>query len=422
MKARCIICEESDWKNVDKYIHKPQGAFICKSCGFVTYDSILKKEEMKDFYRSKKNEYRAAPTVTNEYQQERKLHYHAMFLSPLFKEWKKEKKNPVVFESGAAYGRFLNFVRNAFPECELHGAELTLSMRRVAWNYFNIKLDEEFDESRKYDLIASYKCAEHVPDIDLEIRKYAECLTEDGRVYIGVPMWFRSIACFGMPAWSIAEYYHPNHINMWTRKLFESLLKKCGLEVTEENHVFYDSVYLCKRNDSLMDTPIEKEDYKKIIETMKTYKKANDHYQGGRFKQAIEEYPNFPDAYLKHYETNRAQFHSEGLETLNKFLDFAIKSCPDSSLIYNFCGDICARYELYENSVKYFKKSLTLRPNDPVALLNLSKVYRELEHFDESAQVAKHIIETSSQHKNEAITWFLHDLAKIPAEWENEVR
>jgi tetratricopeptide (TPR) repeat protein len=419
-KCRCLICDTvGNWENVDEHIHKPQGTYVCKTCGFVTYDSVLKKEEMKEHYRSKNNEYRAAPTVTNEFQQERKLNYHSAFLTPLFKKWKEEKRNPVVFESGAAYGRFLNWVRGVFPEGEFYGTELTLTMRRVAWHNFNLKLDEEFDDTKKYDFIASYKVAEHIPDVDKELRKYAECLKDDDSIlYIGVPQWWIQQSCFGTPNWSIQEYYHPNHINMWTRKLFETLLKKSGLEIVESNHIFYDSVYLCKRNDDLMKEKPEYEDYKDIIEKMKVYKKANELFEAGKFKEAIEVNPKFPNAFTNHYEMNRAEFHKEGWETLEKYLKFAIDSCPDYAPVYIFAASICLRYKKYDLGQKLLIKALEMRPQDGVALLTLAQVFRDTGDFKESAKVCSLIEQTSSQQKNEATTWKLHDIAQIPMEWE----
>lgn len=420
--ARCLVCDGTEWKNVDDFIHKPQGTHICVGCGFVTYDSVLKKEEMKDHYRSKNNEYRAAPTVTNEYQQERKLHYHSAFLTPLFKEWMEKKKKPTVFESGAAYGRFLNWTRSLFPEGEFFGTELTITMRRVAGHYFGLKLDEEFDTTKKYDLIASYKVAEHIPDVDKEIRKYAECLRDDeARLYIGVPQWWQQQACFGTPNWTMQEYYHPNHINMWTRKLFETVLKKCGLEVLEKNHEFYDSVYLCKRNDEMMKEAPEYENWEEIVEKMKVYKEANFFYEAGKFKEAVEANPSFPDALMKHYEVNRAEFDKEGWETIQKYLKFAVDSCPESALIHNFAGSICLRYNKFEEGNALLTKALEMRPHDSSVLLNLSQSFRELKDFQESARICSHIIKTSSQHRAEATTWMLHDFAQIPGEWENEV-
>lgn len=421
MKARCLICDETDqWESVDEHMHKKQGSYICKSCGFVTYDSILKKEEMREFYRSEKNQYRAAPNVTNEFQQERKNQYHNAFLLETWQKWQDENKSPVVFESGAAYGRFLNYVKEIFPASEVYGTELTTTMRRVAWHKFGIKLDEDFDDSKKYDLISSYKVAEHIPDIDLELRKYAECLSDDGLLYIGVPQWFGSMNCFGVPTWNIADYYHPNHINMWTRDLFEGLLKKVGFEVVKQNHTYYDSVYLCKRNDDLMLQDVAKEDYKEILEKMKSIKKASDFHEAGDYKSAIETYSNFADAYTKHYEVNRAQFHKEGKEVITQFLNIAINACPESVLMPIFAGGIFNRYEMTKEAVACFSKALEMRPNDAVTLLNLAQTYREAGDFNESARICDHIIKVSSQHKAEATTWFLHDISKLPGPWEEK--
>jgi len=164
---RCLVCEKTDqWENVDAYRIKPVGMCICKSCGFVTYPQRLKDstKKLKEFY---KKDYRKPPSIANHFSSEKKMHYHKAFLADLFRQWKEEKKNPVVVEIGAAYGFFLQHViKAAFKEAEIYGTELTKSFVANAWELFKIKLEEEIDLSRNYDLIVSYKVAEHMPDVD----------------------------------------------------------------------------------------------------------------------------------------------------------------------------------------------------------------------------------------------------------------
>ena len=84
----CVICGSNDWTNVDEYRFKPSGMSICNTCSFVSYPVKWKtEEEIKEHYRT---DYRNPPTSGNLYSGQRKLHFHNVFLKPLFDEWKKE--------------------------------------------------------------------------------------------------------------------------------------------------------------------------------------------------------------------------------------------------------------------------------------------------------------------------------------------
>ena len=195
---RCIICDKSEWENVDQFRQKKQGMSICKSCGFISYPAKWQeKEKVIEFYRK---EYRNPPTDQNLYQGQRKIHYHQEFLAePVLQKWHKEgKKDPVIFEVGAAYGLVLAWFKNMrdpsgvpfFPSADLNGSELTKSFKRNAYHEFGLDLKDDFDDTKKYDLIMSYKVAEHMLDVDLEILRYKKSLKPDGKLYISVPTWF----------------------------------------------------------------------------------------------------------------------------------------------------------------------------------------------------------------------------------------
>lgn len=415
--ARCVICDHTEWQHVDEHIHKDQGAHICKNCGFVTYDSILKSDDMKEFYR---NDYRGAPSIMNEYTVERKIHYHNIFLNEVFLKWKENKTKPVIFESGAAYGRVLHFIKNNFPEADVEGSELTLAMRRVAAHDFGIKLLEDFNDKKKYDLILSYKVAEHIPDIDKELRKYAECLSEGGYLYIGVPIWFKEMNNFGIANWSIDGYYHPNHINMWTRKLFQTLLKKSGLKIIKENFTFYDDVYLCKRDDSLMTEKPEYEDYLQIIESMKKIKLASDLYNEGKFKEALEQWPNFPTGQWMLYQKDRAKLHKEGWPAIQKFMDNMISACPESANAMSYAAKICAMYEKFKEATKLLEMALQMKPNTPSFLMELYHALYQMGDLGQAREVAVYLGKVSQEARGEAMTWQFHCSAQMPCKYEDK--
>lgn len=430
MNIPCIICGATDkWENVDKFRTKPANMCICMGCGFITFpDTIAKTNDLKEFYRA---EYREAPSAQNVFTGQRKLHYHSEFLGDLFKKWKEEKKNPVVGEIGSAFGMFLNWVRANFPKAEVYGSELTLAFRRVAHHEYKLDIPEELDFTKKYDLLASYKVAEHIPNIDKDLRKYAEALSPDGLLYVSVPTWFHTMSNFGLSGFSLDYYYHTNHINVWTQKLFETLLKKCGLEILKKDDVVYDSTYLCKRNDALMDTPPLYEDPKEILSLLEKIKKASDLNDEGKYQEALAVFPAFPQAWVHAYEMKRKEWHTKGFEVIHEEIikKGLLANCPKASYASQFAGDLCMRYNQWPLAIQYIEKALNQKPGDPGCFIMLGHCYRNLaeasadpKEKEKHQRAAAHIMgilrSVSFQHSHEAVTWLFSDYARIPCPLE----
>ena len=420
----CSICESSDWLNVDEYRLKPIGMALCKKCGFVTYPEIVgRSEELKEFYRE---EYRPAPTVQNVFTGQRKLHYHSEFLKDLMEEWKKEGRKPAVFEVGCAFGMFLDWFRRNFPEASLGGSELTLAFRRNAHEEYHIEPSEHFDDSKQYDVIASYKVAEHIPGIEKELRRYALALKPVGFLYISVPTWFHTMSNFGMDGFSLDYYYDKNHVNVWTRKLFETLLRKCGLEVVKKNTVYYDATYLCRRNDEVMKVEPEYDDPTVILSHLHNIKKAAMAFDDGDFEMALRYFPAFPDAHVGAYEKKRAEWHGKGYPAIHEeVLKRAMAACPESSKMTFFSAEVSMRYDQWPQALEYLKLALKQKPNDPGALQAIGHCYRQMAEraqkpeekvklYTEARDVTRHLQQVSFQHAHDAVTWIFADNAKIP--------
>lgn len=420
---RCIICDENSWSNVDEFRLKPSGMMICNNCGFISYPEKWKSEEqIKEHYR---NDYRQPPNAGNLFAGQRKCHFHNHFLKDLFKEW--EDKNilyPKVCEIGAAFGMALFNIKEQYPGCELYGTELTTSYRRNAKQEFGLELTEDFDFTKKYDLIMSYKVAEHQLDIDILLRKYTECLTDFGYIYISVPTWFDSMVNFGLSGFDLEYYYDPNHINVWTKKHFEILLKKSGLEIIKQDHLIYGSTYLCKRNDSLIkeynnlktENLLKKyyEDVDDIKERLDKIKKSYLFYIDGNFKQAINLWPDFPSAHIAFIENHRSEiFKMDWNKIKSDIIDSIFKYCPFSTEMYSVAADIAMRSNKYEDAINYLKTGLELKPQNPSMYMQLINCMRELAirsddknqkiyYFTQARDIARHLNRTSLQNLKES--------------------
>lgn len=417
-EIRCISCDAvNEWENVDEYKIKPTGMSVCKKCGFVTHlDNIKSPEELKEYYRK---DYRQAPSAGNYFSGQRKIHFHSLFLADLFKEWQDGGKDcPIVSDQGAAFGMLLMMIKQFFPKADLRGTELTETMRRVAKHEYGIDLDEDFDDTVKYDLISSYKVAEHQVDADKELRKYAESLKEDGRVYVSVPIWFKYLSNFGASGWDIEYYYHPNHINVWTEKHFEHILNKAGLEVVRKDTRIYDNTYLCKRNDSLIGKEVNfSGDYEKTMENLKKIKTVWELTRARKMKEAVALWPNYPSIYSAIYEYERNVFHKKGYKAImTDLIHPAIKNTNGHADVLLLASDISIRYEQYQESLVYVEKGLEIRPGNPQFLMMRAQCFGSLAEISETKEAKrtclieaigtlKNLINCSDQSLAEALNW-----------------
>ena len=417
---RCPICESNDqWENVDEHRYKPHDMCICKKCSFITYPKV-NKEELKKYYEK---DYRHPPTSPLLHSGNLKLHYHNYFLKDHFDDFnKKEEFN--VCDVGAAYGIFLDWFKRIVPKSNLYGTELTLSYRRNAYHEFGINLTKEIDASIKYDLISLYHVAEHLTDIDLELKKYNFLLKEDGILYIAVPVWFEHINN-GTEKDNDLEYmYHKDHVNVWSRELFESLLFKCGFEIIKSNHIIYGSTYLCKKGKfKKVDSHI---DYKNIIEKMKLIKESNKAFMDQNFEKAFNLWPNFPAAYQNYYEMNRKKFHELGFEKIEELLNKALSNCSTNGKVELFAADIYMRYEKYEEAIKILDSFLEKIPNNVTALVALSQCFRliaeneknnenKIKLLKRSRDILRFTKTCTLQGHDELYNWMYRDNANIPS-------
>lgn len=442
---RCIVCDSTDkWEDVEYSRHpmvnkeekvpagaNNQGMSICTHCGFVGYPKKYKTEEEAKAYYHK--DYRKPPRYENLITGQRKLKMHAHFLKDLFDEWKEKEIKPDVFEIGAAYGMVLNWIRGVFPEGTYGGTEFTQSYRRNAWHEYGLDLGLDFDNSKKYDLIVSFKVAEHQLDADKRLREYALALKPGGKVYISVPTWFRSMTNFGAEGFSLDYYYHPDHINVWTRQLFEQVLKKAGLKIVKFDDWMYDETYLCERDDSLMEEDLIFENVDDIKEHLKRIKQASLLEESGRVEEALKVYPAFPGAWKKNYEMGRAKAHrqSQGQAVepfeyaFEKYIKPALESCPNNLTVLSLAVDVCMRYEKYNEAVEFINLALEKRPNNGPFLSALSQCLRQaslkqqdpeqkLKLQKEARDCSRYIAQQDIALKGDAFNWIYSDNANIP--------
>ena len=163
-EVRCQVCNtKGKWENVDEYRHVKKGMAICNNCGFVTYpDRISDTGKITDYYEES---YRQPPNANNIYTCERKLQYHSAFLDDVFQKWRDDKPDANILEIGSAFGMVLDWVKGTY-DFNVFGTELTRSFVRNAYYMYGLELTPDFDDTRQYDMIMSYKVHEHIPNCD----------------------------------------------------------------------------------------------------------------------------------------------------------------------------------------------------------------------------------------------------------------
>lgn len=423
----CPNCHENSWTNVDKYRIKPQGMSICDSCGFVSYPSKWKtKEEIVKHYRQS---YRNPPTHNNVFAGQRKNHFHHAFLHDTFQEWnKKGLSSPKICEIGAAFGFALNWFRTIFPSADISGTELTTSFKRVAHHEFGIDLKDDIDESKKYDMIMSYKVLEHQLDPDVELTRYHKLLNDDGLLYMSVPTWFDQLQNFGLAGFDLEYYYDPNHINVWTKEIFEGMLKRAGFEIVKKDYIIYGATYLCKKT-----TPCEfvhKESVSDIISKLEKTLLAFKQFNSGDHAGAIKTYPNYPTAWISLLEFSRKELAELGWKKFEeKYIEAFIMNCPESPEAFISATDFAMRAGEWMDAISYCEDALRAKPENPVSLHAMSNIMREmalkasdhkekLHYFIQAREVAQHLAKVSDQHTREATDLIFFYDSQIPYKGE----
>lgn len=430
---KCANCGSESWKDVDHLRFKDKdekgnkyGMCICTDCGFVSYPSKYKsKAEIIEHYRK---EYRKPPSVQNMFTGQRKNHFHFAFLQEVIANWKKEKATPNILDIGAAFGMSLNMFQQIMPEAKLYGTELTTSYKNVCKHEFGIDLTDDFDESIKYDLIMSYKVLEHQLDPHVELQRMKKALSEKGLLYISVPTWFDSMVNFGLEGFDLNYYYEPDHINVWTKEMFEALLDRTGFEIVKKDEYMYGFSYLCKAKKLQEVKEVYKEDVKDIEKRMANIKQAYELFSKHRFDEAIAIYPDFPAAWIAAIEMKRKLLAEKGWNWFKEeVLEKALEACPLNVELLVTYTDFATRARRWEEALKMAEKALKLKPNNPASLHQIGNAYEQaaahcadkrevIEILKKARELYLYYQNVSAQNSHDCISKIYHISAHIPAD------
>jgi len=330
----CPICDTDDWKKLD-YLRDLErwydndyreegeqvGFKICKHCGFVTYDYV-EVDRLQKLYTQLRPMVRAENVVT---QRRKNLYHNEMIFNKLDSHFMDRRKNNLrCLDVGCATGEFLDLLKSYNIFNEYYGTEWSKGFVGYAKNEFGFKITEEIDTSIKYDFISYYHVLEHIQSPDKELAKIRNILNDDGLLYIAVPTWFVDIEePSGMSCLDFEEYFHLNHVNVFSEMSFLNLMHKCGFEIIKTDKKMYGYAVLCKKTDATYNVVIES--YEEKVSMLEIIKTAMDFAIKNDFVNAIKTFPKYPEAYC-YLSVNKE--NQKSLKVQEQLLEGGLKHSP----------------------------------------------------------------------------------------------
>ena len=356
----CYACDNSNWKKLD--VTEQKQMMVCKTCGNLVYEVDPADEpKIKQYYTK---EYRGRVSHMNLLTTNRKLQYVMKFLDPILKEANEQKKKLVCGDIGCATGYLVNALRRMGHKAT--GSEWTISMRRMAEHYYGIPITEELETKHKYDLLIMYHVLEHLIQPDKKLEHYQSLMQQDGKFLISTPRWLDVLEePGGMPLTTFDHIFHKDHINIFTENSIKRLFLKCGFIWEYENHNVYGQTYILKRING--ECPIDPkslyENPDEVELKLRLAKEAISLFKERKYREAIEKYPKFPEAYINHIMNTNVR---KDVGLAKDVFDEALKVMPDNLKLNLQYGIWLYQQEKFEEALKIYDMVLKVKPTEDI--------------------------------------------------------
>ena len=368
----CPICNSSAWKNLDylrdhqywydkdlRDIDEPVGMKICLECGFVTYDYI-ELDKLQAHYDRERPVMNAGNITTCN----RKNQYHKAFIGDILA---KLDESANILDVGCAQGSFLNMLKSEYGFMNVSGTEWSKAFANFGKYEYGLNITQEIDLAKKYDLISYYHVLEHVQWPDKELSKIRDILTDDGYLYIAVPLYLEQLEeSSGSLTTDFENLYHLNHVNVFSKQALKNLLLKFGFSIIKENDTLYGYAVLCK-NGLFQNLEFIKEDAAAVDYKLLCHQKAcaalSDYIRtqnATMIDEALTHVKDYPDAYVMKSLTkdNMKDFAAQ-----KQILLDGLKACPDNIRIKTQLGKLYFQWDentpgkqFYSNNIKAAEK------------------------------------------------------------------
>ena len=146
-----------------------------------------------------------------------------------------------VLDYGTATGEFLGYLLE--KTIKVSGVEPNKNARTIANITTNNNVRVSIDEiSQKYDVITLWHVLEHVPNLNVLIKKLKKRLKDKGILVIAVPNFKSYDALHYKEFW--AAYDVPRHIWHFSPHSIQKLFEKHQMKVIGQKPLYFDSFYV----------------------------------------------------------------------------------------------------------------------------------------------------------------------------------
>ncbi len=146
-----------------------------------------------------------------------------------------------LLDIGAGTGSFLESAKHS--GWETYGIEPNKKARDLAINK-GLELKENIDLLGKqgFQAITLWHVLEHLPNLELQIKKIASLLNKDGTLILAVPNFQSYDAKYYKEYW--AAYDVPRHLSHFSQLSIRKLFAKNGMTVVKTRPMIFDSFYV----------------------------------------------------------------------------------------------------------------------------------------------------------------------------------
>jgi 2-polyprenyl-3-methyl-5-hydroxy-6-metoxy-1,4-benzoquinol methylase len=213
------------------------GLLQCETCGFITADVSLSREELERIYSEKYfhgEEYRdyVGEQAIFAKQFQRRLKVLLRHVD--------EGNRGRLFEIGAAYGFFLDLARRHFKQ--VSGIDLSRDAAEYATHVLGVPVSSgDFLECtllETIDVVCMWDTIEHLADPDLYLEKAAMHMPIGGKIAITTGDIGSIVARWRKGKWR--QVHPPTHLQYFSKATLKQLLVKHGFEVL---YCGYDGCY-----------------------------------------------------------------------------------------------------------------------------------------------------------------------------------
>lgn len=258
----CNYCHASDEDFISSkgQFDLPVNVVICKNCGLSYLNPRWTKATYLDFYTNHYDKY-YRPGLNNE--------DHLKEPNPIFDRLQKRKLSPApknILDVGSGAGGNLRYLQRKFPKSNFYAIEPSTDAQEVLRDN-NIAIitddaDSEWDKTRKntFDLIIMRHVLEHFSDPSAILRKVANCLNDNGVLYIAVPNSLKPTAPLQTHGFRVVHTYYFNQYTLFNLLVANGL---APIEMVEGDHFSPGELYTFAKKGNGLAAKDQKEAYNK---------------------------------------------------------------------------------------------------------------------------------------------------------------